>query len=358
MHPIRRTPLALVAAGALVLTACSSDDAGPSPTDTETVTATETETETVTPSPTGTDTTSPSPAPTSTSTSTEAGVPGLSGTCELDTSAAPRVDSITYAVPEGWQVEEGNCRFLDPELDELSQGTEPGAAISIDVSDADFRDVSDTDSVEGEIRWIGARSGFQAVRIRGGAAGQALRPEGEAVQLVLVDLDAGTDEQGGTLVMSANPSEGASFELAAEALDRIAQTVRITPNATDATPIVVARAEGGGAPFSVTYDQMEGCFLLHAGGPADEVVDDDCDVERDGREIAGTILTDGDREVVAGHAPALATVVESDAASAPYGGITTPVEGGSLFAYDAIRTPLDVRADDAAGQELASATIS
>ena len=355
MHAIRHTPLALVAAGALALTACSGDDAEPGPTDTETVTATETET--VTPSPTGTDTTSPSPTSTPTSTSTEAGVPNLSGTCELDTSAAPTVEAITYAVPEGWQVEEGNCRFLDPELEQLAEGTEPGAAISIDVSDADFRDVSDTPSIDGEIRWMGARSGYQAVRIRGGAAGQGIRPEGEAVQLVLVDLDAGTDEQGGTLVMSAGPSDGASFELAAEALDRIVQTLRVQPVATEQDAIVVARSEGGGTPFAVTFEPDEGCFRLHAGGPTDDAVDESCDLSFDGAEIAGTILESGEQQVVAGIAPALATVVESDAATAPYGGITTPVEGGSLFAYDAIRTPLDVRADDVAGNELASATI-
>ena len=355
MQTIRHTPLVLAAAGVLALTACTGDDttdpAGS--TDTETVTATETET--VTTSPGATDTTTP--RPTDTSTSTEAGVPAMSGTCELDATDAPGVDAITYAVPDGWQVEEGTCEFLDPELDELAQGTEPDAAIHIDVTDADFRDVSSTESIDGEIRWTGARSGYQAVRIRGGAAGQGIRPEGEAVQLVLVDLDPGTDERGGTLVMSAGPSSGAGFDLAAQALDRIAQTVRITPNATDAMPIVVTRAEGGGTPFAVTYDTVEGCFRLHAGSPSDDVVDESCDVSFGGDEIAGTILTSGDQQVVAGLAPALAAVVESDAASAPYGGITTPTEGGSLFAYDAIRTPLDVRADDAAGNELASATI-
>ena len=107
----------------------------------------------------------------------------------------------------------------------------------------------------------------------------------------------------------------------------------------------------------MTYDTAEGCFRLHAGSPSGDVVDESCDVSFGGDEIAGTILTSGDQQVVAGLAPALAAVVESDAASAPYGGITTPTEGGSLFAYDAIRTPLDVRADDAAGNELASATI-
>ncbi len=50
-------------------------------------------------------------------------------------------------------------------------------------------------------------------------------------------------------------------------------------------------------------------------------------------------------------------VVESDAATAPYGGITTAVEGASLFAYDAITTPLEVRAVAGTGEELATTTI-
>lgn len=356
MRTVRRTPLVLLAAGALALSACSSDEPGSSgPTDTETVTSTATATETVTSSPAEDDTATPAPSPTTTS--TQAGVPALSSRCELDAVDAPAVETISYAVPDGWQVEPSTCEFLDPELEELPQGTEPDAAISIEVTDADFRDVSSTESIDGEIRWTGARSGYQAVRIRGGAAGQGIRPDGEAVQLVLVDLDAGTDEQGGTLVMSAGPSSGADFDLAAQALDRIAQTVSIEPSGAPQPPIVVARSEGGGTPFAVTYSTAEGCFRLHAGSPSDDVVDESCDVSFAGDEIAGTILTSGDQQVVAGLAPALATVVESDAASAPYGGLTTPVEGGSLFAYDAIRTPLDVRADDAAGNELASTTV-
>ncbi len=187
---------------------------------------------------------------------------------------------MTFAVPEGWQVEDGSCEFFDPALEQLEEATEPDAAIGIRISDTDFRAASQTDEIEGEIRWTGARSGYQAVRIRGDGAGQGLRPEGEPVQLYLIDLDTGTDEQGATLVMSAGPSSGAEFELAAEALDRIAQTVRVTPNAAEGGPVVVTRAEGGGTPYAVTHDLDEGCFRLHAGGPTDEVVDEACDVDR------------------------------------------------------------------------------
>ena len=188
------------------------------------------------------------------------------------------------------------------------------------------------------------------MRIRGGAAGQAIRPEGEAVQLVLVDLDAGTDEQGGTLVMSADPSEGASFELAAEALDRIAQTVRIPPAPPTRRRSWSRAAEGGGAPFSVTYDQMRDASASTRAAPPTRPSTSPVTCPSTAARSPAPSSTVRRPQVVAGLAPALATVVESDAATAPYGGITTPVEGGSLFAYDAIRTPLDVRADDAAGQ--------
>ncbi len=354
MRSIRRTPLVLVAVGALALSACSDDASEePIPTDTETVTSTETETETVSPTPTGTDTPTTEPSPTSTA----ADVPTLSSQCELSADDASGIESVTFAVPEGWQVEDGNCEFLDPAANDLEAGTEPDTALALRIEPVDFATVAEAEGIEEGARWTGARSGYPAVRISGESTGQGLAPEGEPVLQWLVDLGAGTGEQGATLVMSARPSDGADADLAAQALDRIAQTVRVTPNATDSTPIVVTRAQGGGMPYAVTYNEMEGCFLLHAGGPADEVVDDACDVELDGAEIAGAILSDGDREVVAGLAPAQAVVVESDAASAPYGGITTSVEGASLFAYDAIYSPLEVRAVDATGQTLATTSI-
>ena len=356
MQPLRRHPLVVVVAGALALSACTGDEAGTAdPTPTQTVTATKTDA--VTPTPTGTPSDESGATASPSATSTATGVPALTSQCQLQPPAGAAVPSVTFAVPEGWQVDEGNCEFLDPALGRLEQGTEPDAALGIRVTGTDVRTASQTEEIEGEIRWTGARSGYRAVRIRGGAAGQGIRPQGEPVQLYLVDLDAGPDEQGGTLVMRAAPSSGASFERAAQALDRIAQTVRIEPPATDTAPIVVTRTETGGAPYAVTYDPEAGCFRLHAGGPTDEVVDDACDVALDGREVAGAILEDGDRHVVAGLAPPRAVVVESDAASAPYGGITTPVEGASLFAYEAIMSPLDVRAIAATGERLATATI-
>lgn len=357
---MRARPTAvLIAAGALALTACSGDEAdAPGTTETVTETVGDDTSTTDEPSPTATtpdETSSPtaSPAPTSTA----GGVPDLSTECELQPGDAADVEAVTFAVPEGWQVEDGNCEFFDPTMEELPEDTEAGTALSVRITDSAFPDVaSDTDELRHDGRWAGARSGYQAVRILGESTGQGLFPEGETRQLVLVDLDAGTDETGGTLVMSAGPSNGASFELASAALDRMARTVHVDAPAVD-DPVVVTRMEGGGTPWTVTYDQSEGCFHLRAGGPTDDPTAETCDVSPTDDGIAGAILTSGEQQVAVGHAPPRAVLVESDAASAPYGALTQPAEGSTLFAYDVTDTPVDVRADDADGNELASTTL-
>lgn len=350
----------VTAAGALVLSGCATDETGGSDqTDTSSPTATDTPTPS-TPSPTDTSTASPTAGPTETATpsptATAAGVPSLSGPCQLESTAAD-VERVEFAVPDGWQVEEGNCEFFDPDLEQLEEGTEPDAAVSARVADAGFASVSDTQHIDGEIRHVGARSGYQAVRIRGESAGQALRPQGEPVQLWLVDLDAGSDEDGGTLVLSARPSSGASFELAARAADRIADTIRVVPPAAEGAPVVVARVEGGATPWTVTHDPADGCFRLRPGGPTDPPADEACDVDYTEGRVTGAILSDGDLEVVAGLAPPLANLVESDAATAPYGAVPASLEGASAFAFEPNSTPIEVRAVDATGQTIASGSI-
>lgn len=300
--------------------------------------------------------TSPSPPDEPTGDTTAAAVPELTETCVLSSSEAA-AERVRFAFPRGWQVESGNCEFFDPALQELPEASEPSAAIVVRIANQDFTTVNETEEIEGEVRHLGARSGYQAVRIRGGSAGQALREEAEPVQLWLVDLDAGTDEAGGALVLSAHRSDGAAFDLAAQAADRIAQTIQVEPAAAPDAPVVVTRTEGGGTPWTVTWDRDTGCMQLRRGGPTDDVADEACDLGAPDDRITGAVLTAGDLEVVAGLAPLLAVLAESDAATAPYGGVTTPVEGASLFAYDAIRTPLEVRAVDASGETIASTTI-
>ena len=351
MHVARRVPIAVGVVGALVMTACGSDPAteataSPSPTPT---------TSTSRPTPTTASTPTSSPTPTADVTAA-AGVPALGATCELDAgSTAAR--QVTFAFPDGWQVADGNCEAFDPSLERVSADGEASAAVTVRVRAEDFAAASQTEDIEGEIRHVGARSGYQAVRIQGGSAGQALEADAEPVHVWLVDLDAGTDQQGGTLAMTARPSDGAGFAQAAEALDRMAQTVQVTPHAVEDGPVVVTRSEGGGMPWTVTHDLDAGCFRLRPGGPTDEPVDEACDLDPAGDGIAGVVLEHDDRQVVAGHAPPLAVLASSDAATAPYGAVTLPVEGASLFAYEAIRTPLDVRAVDATGETIATTTV-
>lgn len=364
--PFRFSRMAIVAAaGTLLVTACATDDVEdptPTVTDTSSPTATDTPTpspttasptDTSTPSPTagGTETSSPSP------TATAADVPSLSGLCQLESTDVD-IERVEFAVPQGWQVEDGNCEFFDPALDQLEPETEPDNAVSVRIVEADHSMVADPDGIDVGTRHVGARSGYQAVRISGESSGPGIRPEGSPALLWAVDLDAGSDEQGGTLVVSARSSSGADFELAAQAADRMAETLRITPTAVDEdAPIVVTRTEGGGTPWTVTFEPAEGCFHLRPGGPTDEPADEACDVEAGRDTVDGAILSDGDLEVVAGLAPPLAARVDSDAADGPRGGVTTSLEGASAFAYDAATTPLDVRAVDIAGRTLASGTV-
>jgi hypothetical protein len=368
--PRRPALLALGLTGALALTACGTgDQVTSSPSDTATSSPS---TVGESPSPTtasgspasddpaspttGAGTTS-SPTTPSDDVSPTATVPSLSTECELDVPSGDAT-TVRFAAPAGWQVE-GGCEILDPALDTLPDESEPDAALSVRATDTNFAMAAQTESIDGGTRHVGARSGYPAVRIRGDATGRGLRPEGEPVQLWLVDLDAGIDEEGGTLVMSAGPSSGADFDVAAETLDRMAETLLVRPHAAEDAPVVVTRAEGGGTPYAVTFDRDEGCMQLRAGAPSDDVVDEDCDIDGLGARdrVVGTILASGGQQVVAGLAPALANRVESDGDAAPSGAVTTSLEGASAFAYETGTAPIDVRAIGLDGETLATASI-
>lgn len=346
---MRRPPrhlLAAVAGTALVLSACSTG----APTDASAPTS---------PRPTSTDGTT---GTTEVTTPTDGGtaaeeVPDLSTRCtaEPDADTELAVEHVEYAVPEDWQVD-GSCEFLDPALDGLGPETQPDTALGIRIEPVDFATAAAGDELERVRRWIGARSGYQAVRLSGESSGEGLRPAGEPTVRWLVDLDPGTDDAGGTLVLAAHPSDGADLELAAEAVDRIAQTVRVVPAATSGTA-VVTRAEGGGQPWTVTHGLDDGCLRLRAGGPDGDVQDEACDLPAPDEGPSGAVLTDGDVRVVAGLAPATAVRVETDADATLAGSITTAVEGASLFAHPAPQVPVEVTAVDAAGAPIGSATI-
>lgn len=351
MH--RRTSRPLLAttlAAALALTAC-----GPQQADaplSEDVPAASTGSETTAP-PTPTEATDettdePTEAPTT-------AVPALGAHCTVPVELTG-VDRIEFAAPDGWRIGNG-CEFFDPVAEEVEPNTEPDVAVTVDVSDTPFHEAAEPGpETRDEIRHVGARSGHQMVRIRAEATGRGLYPEGTPTLTHLVDLDPGTDEDGGTLVLAARPSSGADFPLAAEALDRMLDTVRVVPTADDAgEAAVISRVEGGGAPWTVTW--TGDCLRLHAGAPDGEVVDEACDLPAAQDGIRGIVLGDDQLQVVAGFAPARSARVSSDAASAPYGAVTQPMEGSAAFAYTPIDTPVQVRALDPAGDQLATATL-
>ncbi len=350
--------LGVAMTGALVLTACGDGpSADPEPTTTETATSSPSEPD-ATPSPTEDEPTSqPTTSPSPDETTAQAGgdVPNLGDRCRRDVEL-DQVDAIEFAAPDGWQVGD-SCEFFDPAVEEVEPQTEPDVAVFVGVDDVPFHEAAEPDrTTRDEIRYVGARSGYQAIRVEAVSTGAGQVPEGEEILMWLVDLDAGTDDAGGTLVASARASDGADHELAAEALDRMMDTLRVRPVAEDAgDAAVVTRVEGGGTPWTVTLEG--GCFRLHAGGPDGEVTDEACDLGAPDDSIQGAILEDDSVQVVVGLAPARTALVTSDAASAPYGAFPISLEGAEAFAYTPIDVPVDVRALDVEGQQLASAKI-
>lgn len=282
-------------------------------------------------------------------------VPSLGDHCTVPVELAG-VDRVEFAAPDGWRIGDG-CEFFDPVAEEVEPNTEPDVAVTVDVTDTPFHETAEPGPERrDEIRHVGARSGHQMVRIRAEATGHGLYPEGTPTLTHLVDLDPGTDEDGGTLVLAARPSPGADFPLAAEALDRMLDTVRVVPVADDAgEAAVISRVEGGGTPWTVTW--TGDCLRLHAGAPDGDVVDEACDLPAAQDGIRGVVLGDDQLQAVAGFAPARSARVSSDAASAPYGAVTQPMEGAAAFAYTPIDTPVQVRAVDAEGDRLGSATV-
>lgn len=358
---LRRVPrvLALVLAGALAAAACAD---GTQPDEQGSPTPSTPAGPTASPSPTPTPTPTPSPPPPTDESPAAGGeIAPIGDFCLLEPSSG-QIEHIEFAAPRGWQVSEETCEFFDPTLEELEEGTEPDAAIGVRVTDVPFAQAAEPEEgTRDEVRYVGARSGYQAVRIRAVGTGEGIRPEGQPVLTYLVDLDPGTDEGGATLVASARPSSGADFDLAAEALDRMFDTFRVVPpdggqaDLERGEPAVITRVEGGGTPFTVTYDGS--CLRLRPGGPTDDPADEACDLGAPDDTITGAVLESGSTRVVAGLAPPRAAFVVSDAASAPYGAVTTPLEGAAAFAYTPVEVPVEVHGVTAGGERFVTGTI-
>lgn len=289
-----------------------------------------------------------------------AAIPAFTGTCTL-TPATGAADTVRLAEPAAWTVGD-DCTFFDPEAESLPDATDASAAVTWKAEPVDFATAADVrDQLRDPIRYVGARSGYQALRVEGESTGSGLRPAGEPVTLWLVDLDPGTDDQGGgTLVGTAVETDGAPFDVATGVLDRMGDSIGVVPN-VQATPeeLVVTRLEGGGTPRTVTW--KDGCFDLHSGGPRTQVIDVQCDMTRgDGLQVA--LVGDRGNDTgelwlvgVAGPGVSRATLPAANSLS---GAIATPIEGGALFAMPARRPPFEVTTYDADGDVLQTRQVT
>lgn len=347
---ISRT-LSIVVVAVLVLAAC---DAGDEPTDAPSPASTSLSPD-ASPSPTATDvdgaTASPTPNATAPAAADPAAqVPAIADTCTLDVPTG-EADTVRIAYPEGWLVQDG-CEWFDPEAESVEEGTEPSVAVSWRVSDVAFERAADVDGeLADPIRYVGARSGYQALRVEGETSGEGIREQGEPVLMWLVDLDPGSDEQGGTLIGTAHADGGASFDVASYALDRMADTLLVEPAASER--FVVTRLEGGGRPTTITW--AEGCFHLRAGGPDGDVVDEGCVPSTPGSSGLRLVLLeadDGAPGMLAGITSSRIQRITVPAASAPSGATTQSIEGGHLFALPVREPPFEVTAHDYTGEAI------
>jgi hypothetical protein len=276
--------------------------------------------------------------------------PDLDAQCTVEPDAGD-VATIRYAVPSAWKVED-RCDVLDPDKEELPEQTEVVAAIFVNTSQAPYTEVNEESPASTDLTtWLGARAGYQAARTTSVSTGEALSPEGQPNTTWSFDLDAGTDDQGGVFTLMTGGVDGDAYDLAQATVDAIAQTVVLQPAAGDmptgaGSDIAVVRTEGGGAPYTVTYDGD--CFALRPGGPTDEPTDELCELDPTAGPLVAGVLG-GD--VVVGYAPATSIAVEGTDVPPPYG-LVANIEGGTVFAFRAAQLPSELTAVGPGGEEL------
>lgn len=248
----------------------AGDDAPTTPTAAPTVgvtpspepdpTATPAPDPTATPSPTAT----PTPDPTAT--------PAPDGDLEL-ANTCDNPDGFAVAYPAGWYTVEagltGACGYFAPDpIDAPTPGTDerPGP-LSIYVESVRYRDFVDPDTLDADQRAVTAVDGRQALRTHRVADGDGLYPDGTPVTLWAVDLSVGVDDGAGTLVASAVGFGGVDHDEAVAALDAMVRSLDIAVGDEAVADDIVARFEGGGAPFTVSATVEDGrvCFVADTG---------------------------------------------------------------------------------------------
>lgn len=345
VSPSRTFAPLLLAVGLVVAGCTSAPDPGDSAPSTPTPDPTTTVPQTPGPSPTDGLEATPEPVPVTPAVET----PELDDQCTVEPGAGD-VATIRYAVPSGWKVE-GRCDVLDPEKSELPEQTETEAAIFVSTSEVSYAEVHEQRPASTDVTtWLGGRAGYQTARTTSVSTGEALSPEGQPNTTWSFDLDAGTDEQGGVFTLTTGGIDGDAYDLAQATVDAIAQTVVLQPAAGDmatGSDIAVVRTEGGGAPYTVTFDGD--CFALRPGGPSDAPTEELCELDPTAGPLVAGMLGE---DVIVGHAPAAAIAVEGTNAG-PHG-LTTSIEGGSVFALRTDQAPSELTAIGPGGEELLS----
>lgn len=240
-----------------------------------------------TPQDTGSPTSTSSPTPTSTPTDAETAPQAvrpddaagdqvsLQASCDLDGETP--VGTVAVAYPEGWLVDQNECGFFDPTMESLDSPEPTGVDVHWTVDNAAFNRAADAETIEEDSRLTATVASRQAVRIQGSYTGDGFYPDGTRVTSWIVDLDPGTDDEGGILVGTTHQSEAIEYPHAVDVLDEMASSVILPDNPAGQAGIdaVLARSEGGGAPFTVVLN--EGCLRLKAGDYSGEIQDEQCD---------------------------------------------------------------------------------
>ena len=278
--------------------------------------------------------------------------PPLDSRCVVEVDVGD-VDRIAYAVPAEWQVDD-RCDLLDPTGGRSPSESEAEVAVTADVTEVAFpTTVEPGPATTDEVDALGARSNRQVLRRASVSTGAAASPDGQPTTAWFFDLDAGTDEAGGTFVLSTARATGETYDLARTMVDEIAGTVVIDPPAPVDAPsgdgsFAVLRTEGGGTPVTVTHD--DGCFSLRPGGPTDEVTEQLCDLDPVGDDPIVAADLGG---FTVGFAPPATTLVEGDEQP---GGLATSIEGGSVFAIPTADLPTQLTAIGPGDEPLGSIT--
>lgn len=162
-----------------------------------------------------------------------------------------RTTAVSY--PEGWEAVSDCGQFGPALVEEPEPATDEWTgAVSAYVDAVPYPRAASPS--EGEIdRAVTAIAGLQAVRVRAEADGDGLRPDGTEIVRWLVDLGIGADDGAGTLVLDAvdSTATGVRFARVVDVADAMARSLEPRIRDEPAEETVVARYEGGGAPFTI-----------------------------------------------------------------------------------------------------------